>query len=436
LRIGQYTSQKTSEILLVYPFPLMEKVKRRYQKEETRVKFHKILFVFLFAMSIITGCTTNKDKEVQANETKTQNADDTKGAVDNQVRVKTGAETGHLSTPVKNDEPTSDRINHFKDIAMYYYWHGGDIKQAEKDIFKGITLKGKYDVVENAFRQAILLDPYDLDLKFSLASTQLIQKKYPETLQTYTEILNLDPNNFNATLLLGAYSKVFGDERTYSKSMSRLTKLDSARAREYSKKIETADSLMNVKLNTSPQANLPLQKHAIVILGYALADDGTMKEPLVERLKAGLAIAKQNPNSKIIVSGGVPKQGVTEADAMNKWLTEQGVSQDRILMENQSTDTVENALFSTAILEKQGLKDVTIVTSASHMRRALTVFNEASDFYDRMNQKNTNRNFTNVVYLDYPSVAEAQKVSKDEIFVIYRDLFRCSGIWQYPQLQR
>jgi tetratricopeptide (TPR) repeat protein len=399
-------------------------------KEETKLKFNKLIVAILFTIFVITGCNANNDDAERANGPKTEN-------ISNNPKNKAiAAETENTSAPVKNDEPTSRRINHFKDIAMYYYWHGGDIKQAEKDIFKGITLKGKYDVVENAFREATLLDPYDLDLKFSLASTQLIQKKYPETLKTYTQILNLDPNNFDANLLYGAYSKVNGDEDSYKSSMSKLRKLDSARSRVYAQKLETADSLMKVKLNTSPPANLPQQNHAIVILGYALADDGTMKEPLVERLKAGLAIAKQNPNSKIIVTGGVPKQGITEADAMNKWLTEQGVAKERILLENKSTDTVENALFSTAILEKQGLKDVTIVTSASHIRRALTVFNEASDFYERMNQKNTDRNFTNVVFLDYPSVEEAQKVSKDEIFVIYRDLFRTSGIWQYPGLQR
>jgi hypothetical protein len=53
-----------------------------------------------------------------------------------------------------------------------------------------------------------------------------------------------------------------------------------------------------------------------------------------------------------------------------------------------------------------------------------------------MNGNNIDRNFTNVVYLDYPSLEEAHKVSKDEILVIYRDLIRTSGIWQYPGLQR
>jgi hypothetical protein len=63
-------------------------------------------------------------------------------------------------------------------LAIYYYWHGGDVHKAEKEIFKGITLRGKYDVVENVFREATVLDLYALDLKFSLASTQLIQKRF------------------------------------------------------------------------------------------------------------------------------------------------------------------------------------------------------------------------------------------------------------------
>ena len=57
------------------------------------------------------------------------------------------------------------------------------------------------------------------------------------------------------------------------------------------------------------------------------------------------------PNSKIVVTGGVPKNGVTEAGNMTNWLVEHGVAESWILPENQSTDTVENALFSTAILE-------------------------------------------------------------------------------------
>lgn len=339
-------------------------------------------------------------------------------------------------TSLKNDEATSKRINQLEEIAMYYYWHGGDIQKAEKEIFQGITLKGKYDVVENAFIQATLIDPLSLDLKFSLASTQIIQKKIPEALQTYKLILNLDPRNFEGNLLNGVYSKVNGDETAYKNSVSRLKSIDSKRAGEYEQKIKKTEKIIKEKLNTDPPANIPANNHAIVILGYALAEDGTMQPTLIERLKAGLSVAKKYPNSKIIVTGGVPKQGITEADAMSKWLIDNGIEKERIIMEKMSTDTVENGLFSTAILEKEKIKDVTLVTSASHMRRALTVFEEASDFYDKMTGKNSKRNITNIVYLDYPSLEEAHKVTKDELLVIYRDLLRTSGIWQYPGLQR
>ncbi|GGB46971.1 YdcF family protein [Fictibacillus barbaricus] len=337
---------------------------------------------------------------------------------------------------IKNDEPTSDRIEQLTDIAMHFYWHGGDIKKAEEEIFKGITLKGKFDVVENAFKEATTLDPLDNDLKISLASTQIIQKKVPEALETYKQVLNLEPDHYNANLLYGTYSRVNGDEKTYKESLAKLMQIDPAATKEYIQKFESTEEIMKTEFNTDVPDGLPQKDHAIVILGYALADDGTMKQTLIERLNAGLKIAERYPNSKIIVSGGVPKQGVTEAGAMSEWLISKGIAKERIILEDKSTDTVENGLFSTAKLEDAGLKDVTLVTSASHMRRALTVFNEASDLRDKLNGKETERDLTNMVYLDYPTIEEAHKVTKDEKMVVYRDLLRTSGIWQYPELQR
>lgn len=337
---------------------------------------------------------------------------------------------------VRNDEATSYRLNQLKDIAMYYYWHGGDLKKAEQEIFKGVTLKGKYDVVENAFKEATKIDPYDVNLKFSLASTQLIQKKYADALATYKQILNLDPDNYNANLLYGMYSKLNGDEGSYKVALSKLQSLNPKKTQEYLDRFNTTNEYINVKFNTEIPDNLPSQDHAIVILGYALAEDGSMQPTMLERLKVGLAIAQKYPNSKIIVTGGVPKQGITESDAMAAWLIKQGIDKNRIIQENKSTDTVENAYFATNILKQEKIKDVTIVTSASHMRRALSVFQEASNFYNKLNNQYTGLNFTNVVYLDYPTIEDAQKVSKDETFVIYRDLFRVSGIWQYPGIQR
>ncbi|WP_134685026.1 YdcF family protein [Brevibacillus migulae] len=337
---------------------------------------------------------------------------------------------------VKNDEPTAERIGQYIDTAMHFYWHGGDLKKAEQEIFKGITLKGKYDVVENAFKEATILDPYNLDLKFSLASAQITQKKVSEALHTYQQILNLQPEHFNATLLYAVYSKVNGDEATYKRMMAKLDQIDAAKAAQFREKLSTTEAFFKLPLLLEAPDDLPKEKHAIVILGYALADDGSMQPTLVERLKTGLSVAKKYPQAKIIVTGGVPKNGVTEADAMTKWLLEQGIEKERILPENKATDTVENALFSTAILEQHGIRHVTLVSSASHIRRGMTIFTEISDYYAKMSGTGQPRTFTNVVYLDYPTLEEAQTVTKDEKLVVYRDLFRAAGIWQFPGVQR
>ena len=82
------------------------------------------------------------------------------------------------------------------------------------------------------------------------------------------------------------------------------------------------------------------------------------------------------------------------------------------------------------------MRDVTIVSSASHMRRAVTLFKEADRFYSKMNGKEAARQFTNLVYMDFETVEEAHEVTRSEELVIYRDLFRTAGIWQYPGIQR
>ena len=54
-------------------------------------------------------------------------------------------------------------------------------------------------------------------------------------------------------------------------------------------------------------------KPAIVILGYGLNPDGTMSTILRRRVLTGLMVAQFFPQSPIIVTGGNPKSGKTEA---------------------------------------------------------------------------------------------------------------------------
>lgn len=116
---------------------------------------------------------------------------------------------------------------------------------------------------------------------------------------------------------------------------------------------------------------------AIVVLGAGLYDDGTMRPVLVERLQAALALAERYRASPIVVSGGVPRSGVTEARAMRDWLVANGVAPERITEEDTSASTVENANNTASILADRGAQGAVVVSSSNHVERALIDFRKA-----------------------------------------------------------
>ena len=132
---------------------------------------------------------------------------------------------------------------------------------------------------------------------------------------------------------------------------------------------------------------------------------------------------------KIIVTGGMAHGGVTESYVMKQFLLSNSVPESSIIIEDQSKDTVGNALNSARIIKDNGFENVIIVTSASHVRRALALFNQASI------QSGQKVSFSNLVYLDYPTLKEASEITPRELTIIYRDLFRVAGIWAYPCIQ-
>lgn len=117
----------------------------------------------------------------------------------------------------------------------------------------------------------------------------------------------------------------------------------------------------------------------IVVLGARLNADGLLPAVLNARLDAAAAIARLHPQNKVIVSGG-PTQALpyTEAQAMLVGLTLRGVNPANIIVENDSYSTVENARNTTQILSGAGAGGAVLVTSASHIDRALATFQAAS----------------------------------------------------------
>ncbi|UXA15489.1 YdcF family protein [Mycobacterium sp. SMC-8] len=111
-------------------------------------------------------------------------------------------------------------------------------------------------------------------------------------------------------------------------------------------------------------------KPAIVILGYGLKPDGTMRTILHTRVLAGMAIGHMFPQSPIIVTGGNPRNGNTEAGQMRKMLRLYGIPDHRIIVEGRANSTVQNAAFSVPLAEQASTSGIILVTSSSHQDRA------------------------------------------------------------------
>ena len=108
-----------------------------------------------------------------------------------------------------------------------------------------------------------------------------------------------------------------------------------------------------------------------VILGNRLNDDGSMSEIMKKRLQSALKIDQLFAPSKIILSGGVanPKSGVSEAEVMRDYLVSQGVEADKLVVEDKSMTTKQNAEFSVPMAANLGASKILLCTSIEHMGR-------------------------------------------------------------------
>lgn len=80
--------------------------------------------------------------------------------------------------------------------------------------------------------------------------------------------------------------------------------------------------------------------------------------------------------NKILVSGGINRvNGENEAKEMNDKLIKLGVKKDDIILENKSTNSLENVLFSKQVIDQDfgfdKIKKIIAVVKYYHSRRAL-----------------------------------------------------------------
>ena len=124
----------------------------------------------------------------------------------------------------------------------------------------------------------------------------------------------------------------------------------------------------------------------IVVLGGAITPEVSAARNEValneaaERITAAVALARRYPDARIVYSGGsgalLYAEG-SEAVSAVRIFEGLGLPQARVIAEEQSRNTVENAVFSMLLVMPQPGERWLLVTSAYHMPRAMGVFRQA-----------------------------------------------------------
>lgn len=123
-------------------------------------------------------------------------------------------------------------------------------------------------------------------------------------------------------------------------------------------------------------------QYAVILGGYAdfnMGDRSIEFNEAADRLTAGLSLYQSGQIISLVLSSGMTYQedlGPTEADISSDWLLSVGVPEKRLILETQSRNTHENALYTAArLIEGESeLPPIILITSAFHMQRAQACF--------------------------------------------------------------
>jgi uncharacterized SAM-binding protein YcdF (DUF218 family) len=130
-----------------------------------------------------------------------------------------------------------------------------------------------------------------------------------------------------------------------------------------------------------PPAEIP-PVEAIVILGGGTSAAEYPRSTVEvsgagDRVIYGARLYRDGAAPLVVVTGGLLPWSDSEssgADSMTEFLLFLGVPPEAILVERESDNTYENAVFTKALLEEMGINRILLVTSAIHMPRSVLVF--------------------------------------------------------------
>ena len=168
----------------------------------------------------------------------------------------------------------------------------------------------------------------------------------------------------------------------------------------FSNRFIANEMLLFWEIPPTPYENITEDYYAGIVLGGVTNSEKTPRDRVyfskgADRITHALQLYKLGKIRKILVSGGSSKLKdfeYKEADNLYNFLLLCGIDSADIILENNSRNTYENALYSSQLLESMypGKKHL-VITSGFHLKRSLLCFRKlgmdvdgfSSDFYTK-----------------------------------------------------
>lgn len=157
---------------------------------------------------------------------------------------------------------------------------------------------------------------------------------------------------------------------------------------------------------------------AILVLGHQLESDGSIKPRLSARLEAAHGLSLHNQSAAIVLTGGMSGADRSEAEAMALWLRERRIDPQRMHLEKEAADTLENAAYSLPILRRLGVERTVLVSSSYHVRRSLALLRILAE------RRGDRIIFRHLASVDPKKPARSNGANEEERALILRDFER------------
>lgn len=206
-----------------------------------------------------------------------------------------------------------------------------------------------------------------LILVFGLVSTVMLPAAAEEETQTPAQ------SQIERAVVSYAANGTRDDE-----ALSALASLDPSLGEKWTRIMDLWEAPVTV--NTKLPDGFPEDDSLCLVgLGFQLNPDGTMRDELVERLKVMLSASENYPNAIIVCTGGgtaADDPTATEAGRMAEWLEAQGVDPSRLIVEDRSLTTAQNAIYTFDILTERypQVRQIAIISSDYHIATGTLLF--------------------------------------------------------------